>query len=96
MQMTKKKWMVVATVLIGAVLMAACTKEGDTIYEPDPADQGSSAPLVTVVYDPNALGDRGYNDLIYRGGKPPRQTVRTSESVGKVETGLSERRTKRI
>lgn len=67
MHMTKKKWMLVATVMIGAVLMASCTKDGDTIYEPDPEDQASTVPLVTVIYDPNALGDRGYNDLIYQG-----------------------------
>lgn len=67
MQMTKKIWMQIATAMIGVVLMAACTKEGDTIYKPDPADQGSTAPLVVVIYDPNALGDRGYNDLIYQG-----------------------------
>ena len=48
-------------------MIAACTKEGDTIYQPDPADAASTAPLVTVIYDPNALGDGGYNDLIYQG-----------------------------
>lgn len=67
MQKTKMKWMIVATVILGAVLMAACTKEGDTIYQPDPEDQASTVPLVAVIYDPNALGDRGYNDLIYQG-----------------------------
>ena len=49
------------------LVIAACTKEGDTIYQPDPADSASTAPLVTVIYDPNALGDGGYNDLIYQG-----------------------------
>jgi basic membrane protein A len=49
------------------LVIAACTKEGDTIYQPDPADSASMAPLVTVIYDPNALGDGGYNDLIYQG-----------------------------
>jgi basic membrane protein A len=49
------------------LVIAACTKEGDTIYQPDPADAASTAPLVTVIYDPNALGDGGYNDLIYQG-----------------------------
>ena len=36
-------------------------------YEPDPADVPSGKALVTVVYDPGALGDRSYNDLIYAG-----------------------------
>lgn len=36
-------------------------------YEPDPSDAPSGAPLVTVIYDPGALGDRSYNDLIYAG-----------------------------
>ena len=49
------------------LVIAACTMEGDTIYQPDPADAASTAPLVTVIYDPNALGDGGYNDLIYQG-----------------------------
>lgn len=49
------------------LVIAACTKEGVTIYQPDPADAASMAPLVTVIYDPNALGDGGYNDLIYQG-----------------------------
>ena len=49
------------------LVIAACTKEGVTIYQPDPADSASMAPLVTVIYDPNALGDGGYNDLIYQG-----------------------------
>ena len=33
----------------------------------DPDDVPSTAPLVSVLYDPGALGDRGYNDLVYRG-----------------------------
>lgn len=47
--------------------LASCTKDGDTILLPDPDDAPSTAPLVTVFYDPNALGDSGYNDLIYTG-----------------------------
>lgn len=54
-------------IVIGAVLIASCTTDGETIYQPDPKDKGSTAPLVVVVYDPNALGDLGYNDLIYQG-----------------------------
>ena len=49
------------------VSMASCSKEGDIIYVPDPNDMPETSPLVTVVYDPDALGDRSYNDLIYRG-----------------------------
>ena len=46
----------------------ACTKEGDTIYQPNPdEEQPSTAPLVTVIYGPNSLGDRSYCDKIYRG-----------------------------
>ena len=49
------------------LLLAGCTKEGETLYKPDPADIGSSSPLVAVIYDPDALGDLTYNDLIYTG-----------------------------
>lgn len=54
---------------VAAVMMlAACTKEGDTIYEWDPNEpKASTAPLVTVIYGQDALGDRSYNDLIYQG-----------------------------
>ena len=54
-------------ILTTLMILTACTKEGDIIYQPDPADQASRAPLVTVIYDPNAVGDGGYNDLIYQG-----------------------------
>ena len=55
--------------LLAAVLLAAaCKKDGDTIYLPDPTEEKASAtPLVTVIYDANALGDHSYNDLIYEG-----------------------------
>ena len=43
----------------------ACTKEGDVIYQTDPADAPSTTPLVTVIYDPNGVGDGNYNDLLY-------------------------------
>ena len=46
------------------LLLAGCVKAR---YEPDPSDAPSGAPLVTVIYDPIALGDRSYNDLIYAG-----------------------------
>ncbi len=59
-----RKFLVIAAV----VLAAGCTKEGDTIYLPDPNEEAASAtPLVTVIYDVNALGDHSYNDLIYEG-----------------------------
>ena len=60
-------WVPAAIFILGTVFFTSCTKDGDTIYQTDPQDQASTAPLVTVVYDPNALGDRGYNDLIYQG-----------------------------
>ena len=45
-----------------------CTKDGDTIYQINPDEEKpSTAPLVTVIYGPNGLGDRSYNDLIYKG-----------------------------
>lgn len=54
--------------MIVSLLFVACTKEGDTIYQPDPdEEQPSTAPLVTVIYGPNSLGDRVYCDKIYKG-----------------------------
>ena len=54
--------------LIAILLFVCCTKEGDTIYKPNPdEEQPSTAPLVTVIYDVNGLGDRSYNDKIFRG-----------------------------
>lgn len=58
----------VLTVLVSILMiLTSCTQDRDTIYSPDPADQPCRAPLVAVVYAPNGLGDRGYNDLIYYG-----------------------------
>jgi len=56
-------------ILLAAVLLiVGCTKDGDTIYKPDPNEEAAStAPLITVIYDANALGDHSYNDLIYEG-----------------------------
>lgn len=60
-----------------ALFVAACTKDGDTIYQPDPNEEAAStAPLVTVIYDADALGDRSYNDLIYEG------VERTAQELG--------------
>lgn len=59
------------------LLFAACTKEGNTIYLPDPNEEkASTAPLVTVIYDAGALGDNSYNDLIYEG------VERTAQELG--------------
>jgi basic membrane protein A len=52
---------------IAALLLATCTKDGDTIYEPDPKDQASGAPLITVLYAPDGIGDQSYSDLVYQG-----------------------------
>ena len=55
-------------IFLGGVLLTSCTKEGDTIYQPDPDEpKASTAPLVTVIYGTDALGDRSYSDLIYKG-----------------------------
>ena len=61
------QWVLASIFVCGASIFASCSKGGDVIYEPDPADEASTSPLVAVIYDPNALGDRGYNDLIYQG-----------------------------
>ncbi len=52
-------------ILAAMLTFAACTKEGDVIYQTDPADAPSTTPLVTVIYDPNGVGDGNYNDLLY-------------------------------
>ncbi len=55
-------------VLTAVMMLAACTKEGNIIYEWDPDEpKASTAPFVTVIYGKDALGDRSYNDLIYQG-----------------------------
>ena len=48
-------------------LVTSCSSDDETIYVPDPTDAPSTKPIVTVVYSPDALGDRSYNDLIYSG-----------------------------
>ena len=54
-------------------LLTGCAKDGDIICLPTPDEEHpSTAPLVTVIYGPNGLGDRSYNDLIYKGeGQQP-------------------------
>ena len=42
-------------ILAAMLTFAACTKEGDVIYQTDPADAPSAKPLVTVIYDPKDL-----------------------------------------
>ena len=55
-------------VLAAVMMLSACTKDGDTIYQWDPDEPtASTAPTVTVIYGKDALGDRSYNDLIYQG-----------------------------
>jgi basic membrane lipoprotein Med (substrate-binding protein (PBP1-ABC) superfamily) len=51
--------------LLLQTVFAACNKE--PIYRPDPNDAPSKTPLVSVIYDPGALGDMTYNDLLYEG-----------------------------
>jgi basic membrane protein A len=53
--------------LAASLLLTCCTKEGDVTYQTDPEDAAPTTPLVTVIYDPNAVGDGNYNDLIYKG-----------------------------
>jgi len=50
-----------------ALSLGSCSKETSPIYLPDPDDTSDTSPLVTVLYDPGALGDLSYNDLIYAG-----------------------------
>ena len=58
-------------------MMAACTKDGETIYKPDPNEEkASTTPLVTVIYGDNMLGDRSYCDMIYEG------VERTAQELG--------------
>ena len=54
-------------VLLFLLTCLSCSKDGDTVYVQDPDDAASTAPLVIVIYDPNAVGDGNYNDLIYQG-----------------------------
>ncbi|MCR5828651.1 MAG: hypothetical protein K6G53_09605 [Bacteroidales bacterium] len=49
------------------LFLGGCSKEVSPIYLPDPTDTADTSPLVTVIYDPGALGDLTYNDLIYEG-----------------------------
>ena len=51
-----------------STIALSCSRDGNTIYCLDPEEPvPSTAPLVTVIYNADALGDRSYNDIIYRG-----------------------------
>jgi len=63
------RWHLLAATLVCTMwLLAACSKEGGTVYQWD-ADEpkANTAPSVTVIYGTDALGDRSYSDLIYKG-----------------------------
>ena len=61
----REKLLLILTVCL---LLTCCTKEGETIYKPNPEEeQPATTPLVAVIYGPNGLGDRSYNDLVYKG-----------------------------
>ena len=61
-------WLCAALFTIHCSLFISCTKDGETIILPTPGEeQPPATPLVTVIYDPDGLGDRSYNDLIYKG-----------------------------
>jgi len=67
-KMTTAKTLNRLLLLATMLALVACTKDGDTIYQINPDEEKpSTAPLVTVIYGPNGLGDRSYNDLIYKG-----------------------------
>ena len=64
----KREWYLsMCLVLFFLLTCLSCSKDGDIVYVQDPDDAASTAPLVIVVYDPDALGDRSFNDLIYQG-----------------------------
>lgn len=56
----------VMALMFCCLALAASCKKG-VVYQPDPRDTPPLTPLVSVMYDCGALGDLGYNDLIYRG-----------------------------
>ena len=63
---TRKLRQAFCGLLLSILLLSSCTKEGDTIYMPDPTEEtAATAPLVTVIYGPGDLGDRRYCDQIY-------------------------------
>lgn len=83
----------VSLLLLGSVsVLTSCSKDDETIYTPDPTDAPRTSPLVTVVYSPDALGDKSYNDLIYSGveGVSTQKELRTLHlSPATKEEGLA-------
>lgn len=66
--MKKSIWILFTAGLSVVMMLSACTKAGNIIYVPDPDEpMASTAPIVTVIYGQDGLGDRSYNDLIYLG-----------------------------
>lgn len=55
--------------LLLLIAFASCSEDGDVVYVPDPSDQLAGKPNVFVLYDPGSLGDRSYNDMIYKGAE---------------------------
>lgn len=82
-----------ATLLLAFVALFTACDKGDTIVLPDPGDpQPDTSPLVTVIYEPGALGDQTYNDLIYQGVEEAAQLygLRTMQlSPQTVDEGLA-------
>lgn len=63
--------------IIAILLLIACTKEGNTIYQTNPDEEKpSTAPLVTVIYGPNSLGDRFSRNLVGHVSENPDGTYR--------------------
>ena len=63
--------------IIAILLLIACTKEGNTIYQTNPDEEKpSTAPLVTVIYGPNSLGDRFSRNLVGHVSENPNGTYR--------------------
>ena len=69
-----KKWLfMLATMLV----LVACTKDGNTIYQINPDEEKpSTAPLATVIYGPNGLGDRFSRNLVGHATANPDGTYR--------------------
>jgi len=59
-------FIVLLLIVCSAILFAGCAKDSEDSNGTG-GSQSSTAPVVTVLYDANGLGDRSYNDLIYTG-----------------------------
>jgi len=64
-----RRWLRATMLTCGlGLLLTSCSKDGDTVYLPDPTEQQpSTKPLIIVIYDAEGIGDQSYNDLIYQG-----------------------------